>query len=83
MVKFVLRIKLEMINILLKTNLPVFHHSIIPYPRQALKPQKMSYIFIKLSKFRDVKVEAWKKSRNSVKHIYELTSKLPDAEKFA
>jgi len=29
------------------------------------------------------KLEVWKKSRNSVKHIYELTSKLPDAEKFA
>jgi len=31
MVKFVLMIKLKMDNILLKTNLPVFYHSIIPY----------------------------------------------------
>jgi hypothetical protein len=28
------------------------------------------------------KLKVWKKSRNFVKHIYELTSKLPDAEKF-
>jgi len=48
MVEFVLTIKLKMDNILLKTNLPVFHYSIIPYSRQAFKPQKMSYIFIKL-----------------------------------
>jgi len=56
MVKFVLKIKLKMANILLKTNLPVFHHSIIPYSRQAFKPQKMSYIFIKLLNFQDVKL---------------------------
>ncbi len=31
-----------------KKNLPVFHHSIIPYSKQAVKPQKMSYIFIKV-----------------------------------
>ncbi|PLX46094.1 MAG: hypothetical protein C0611_12345 [Desulfobacteraceae bacterium] len=48
MVKFVLRIKLKMDKILLKTNLPLFHHSIIPYLRQAFKTQKMFYIFIKL-----------------------------------
>jgi hypothetical protein len=30
MVKFVLTIKLKMANILLKTNLPVFHYSINP-----------------------------------------------------
>jgi hypothetical protein len=48
MVEFVLTIKLKMDDILLKTNLPVFHHSIIPYSRQAFKPQKLSYIFIKL-----------------------------------
>jgi len=29
------------------------------------------------------KLKVWKKSRNFVKHIYELTSKLPDADKFA
>jgi len=40
--------KIKMANILLKTNLPVFHYSIIPYSRQAFKSQKMSYIFIKL-----------------------------------
>jgi len=48
MVKFVLKIKLKMDNILLKTNLPVFQYSIVPYSRQALKLQKMSYIFIEL-----------------------------------
>jgi hypothetical protein len=48
MVEFVLTIKLKMDNILFKTNLPVLHYSIIPYSRQAFKPQKMSYIFIKL-----------------------------------
>jgi len=41
----------------------------------------MSYILYKLKKFRDVKLKVWKKSRNFVKHIYELTSKLPDAKK--
>jgi len=46
MVNFVMIIKLKMDNILLKTNLPVFHHSIIPYPRKALKPHKKFYIFI-------------------------------------
>jgi hypothetical protein len=40
--------KIKIANILLKTNLPVFHYSIIPYSRQAYKLQKMSYIFIKL-----------------------------------
>jgi len=34
MVKCVLTIKLKMANILLKTNLPEFHYSIIPYSRQ-------------------------------------------------
>jgi hypothetical protein len=29
-----------MANILLKTNLPVFHSSIIPFLRQAFKPRK-------------------------------------------
>jgi len=32
--------KIKMANILLKTNLPVFHYSIIPFLRQAFKPQK-------------------------------------------
>ena len=48
MVKIVLMIKLKMDDILFKTNLPVFQRSSIPYPRQLLKPQKMSNIFIKL-----------------------------------
>jgi len=48
MVKIVLMIKLKMDDILFKTNLPVFQRSSIPYPRQSFKPQKMSYIFIKL-----------------------------------
>jgi hypothetical protein len=40
MAKYVLKIKLKMDNILLKTNLPVFHPSIIPCSRQAFKPKK-------------------------------------------
>ncbi len=32
--------KIKMANILLKTNLPVFHSSIIPFLRQAFKPRK-------------------------------------------
>ena len=32
--------KIKMDNILLKTNIPVFHHSIIPYVRQKSEPQK-------------------------------------------
>jgi hypothetical protein len=32
--------KLKMVNILLKTNIPSFHHSIIPFPRHIQKPQK-------------------------------------------
>jgi hypothetical protein len=31
-----------------KINFPAFHYSIIPCLRQALKPQKIFYIFIKL-----------------------------------
>ena len=34
--------KIEMANILLKTNLTVFHSSIIPFLRQAFKPRKGS-----------------------------------------
>jgi len=40
--------KIEMANILLKTNLPVFHYSIIPFLRQAFEFQKMSHFFNKL-----------------------------------
>jgi hypothetical protein len=53
MVKFVLMIELKLANILLR---PIFQYSIIPYSMQAFKPQKTSYIFIKLLKFRDVKL---------------------------
>jgi len=35
--------KIKMANILLKTNLPVFHYSIIPFLRQAFKPQKVLF----------------------------------------
>jgi hypothetical protein len=34
--------KIKMANILLKTNLPVFHHSIIPFLRQAFNLIKYS-----------------------------------------
>jgi len=34
--------KIKMANILLKTNIPSFHHSIIPFPEQIRKPQKIS-----------------------------------------
>ena len=36
--------KLKMVNILLKTNIPAFHPSIIPFPGEIRKPQK-TYIF--------------------------------------
>jgi hypothetical protein len=32
--------KIKMVNILLKTNIPSFHHSIIPFLEQIRKPQK-------------------------------------------
>jgi hypothetical protein len=32
--------KIKMANILLKTNIPSFHHSIIPFSGQIRKPQK-------------------------------------------
>jgi len=35
-----------MANILLKSNIPVFQYSSIPFSRQAFNPQKMFYIFI-------------------------------------
>ncbi len=38
--------KIKMANILLKTNLPIFQYSIIPFLRQAFKPQKMSFFSI-------------------------------------
>jgi len=34
--------KLKMVNILLKTNIPAFHPSIIPFPGQIQKPKKTS-----------------------------------------
>ena len=34
--------KLKMVNILLKTNIPAFHPSIIPFPGQIRRPQKTS-----------------------------------------
>ena len=34
--------KLKMVNILLKTNIPSFHPSIIPFPGQIRRPQKTS-----------------------------------------
>ena len=46
--------KIKMANILLKTNLPVFQYSIIPFLRQAFKPQKVSCFFKQLHNFRDV-----------------------------
>jgi len=36
--------KIKMAIILLKTNIPVFHHSIIPFSGQIRKPQK-TFIF--------------------------------------
>jgi hypothetical protein len=35
--------KIKMANILLKTNIPSFHHSIIPFPGKIRKPQKLVY----------------------------------------
>ena len=34
--------KIKMVNILLKTNIPTFHHSIIPFPGQIRRLQKTS-----------------------------------------
>ena len=34
--------KIKMAIILLKTNIPAFHHSIIPFPGQVRTPQKIS-----------------------------------------
>jgi len=36
--------KIKMVNFLLKTNIPSFHHSIIPFPGQIWKPKKNSNI---------------------------------------
>jgi len=52
--KFCVDDKIKMANILLKTNLPVFHYSITPFLRQGFKPQKMFYFFNWLKNFRDV-----------------------------
>jgi len=38
--------KIKMANILLKTNLPVFHYSIIPFLRQAFEFQKIVLFFL-------------------------------------
>jgi len=38
--------KIKMANILLKTNLPLFHYSIILFLRQAFEVQKMAYFSI-------------------------------------
>jgi len=35
--------KIKMANILLKTKIPAFHHSIFPFPGQIRKPQKPLY----------------------------------------
>jgi hypothetical protein len=35
--------KIKMAIILLKTNIPAFHHSIIPFSGQIRKPQKSLY----------------------------------------
>jgi hypothetical protein len=40
--------KIKMANILLKTNIPSFQHSIIPFSGQIRKPQKNLYILIRL-----------------------------------
>jgi len=45
--------KIKMANILLKTNLPAFHYSILEASVQA---SKMSYFFNKLQNFRDIKL---------------------------
>jgi len=51
MVKFMLKIKLKMDNILLKTNFPVFNYSIFAASVQA--PKNVLY-FHKVVDFRDV-----------------------------
>jgi len=43
MVKFVSTIKQKMNHILLKTNLPVFHFSILPYSSIAFKRENVPY----------------------------------------
>jgi hypothetical protein len=35
--------KIKMVNILLKTNIPSFHHSIIPFPEQIWNSKKPPY----------------------------------------
>jgi hypothetical protein len=40
--------KIKMVNILLKTNIPSFHHSIIPFPEQIQNPPINSYILSRL-----------------------------------
>ena len=45
--------KIRMAIILLKTNIPAFHHSIIPFPGQIRNPKKLN-IINSLQKFRDL-----------------------------
>jgi hypothetical protein len=40
--------KIKMVNILLKTNIPSFHPSIIPFPGQIRRPQKNLHILSRL-----------------------------------
>ena len=40
--------KIKIDNFLLKTNIPIFHHSTIPYMRQKSEPQKPQFIVNKL-----------------------------------
>jgi hypothetical protein len=35
--------KIKMVNILLKTNIPSFHPSIIPFPEKIRRPKKSPY----------------------------------------
>jgi len=41
-------------NFLIKTTIPSFHHSIIPWLKPNLSPQKISYNLIKFYNFREV-----------------------------
>jgi len=40
--------KIKIDNFLLKTTIPIFHHSTIPYMRQKSEPQKPQFIVNKL-----------------------------------
>jgi hypothetical protein len=43
--------KIKMANILLKTNIPSFHHSIIPFPGQIRKTQKTPILSVDCRNF--------------------------------